>query len=112
MGGRSARRKGADFERTMVHRFREVFGDEDVRRGLQSRGEEVPDVDVPCFWIECKREKHTNPKAALAQAADAASPPGTPPARQATPRRHAADAAMSAAARSTGWRTPSPYPAA
>lgn len=72
MGGRSSRRKGADFERAMVHRFREVFGDEDVRRGLQSRGEEVPDVDVPCFWVECKREKRTSPKAALAQAVDAA----------------------------------------
>ena len=67
MGGRSSRRKGADFERTMVHRFREVFGDEDVRRGLQSRGEEVSDVDVPCFWIECKRMKQTNPRAALRQ---------------------------------------------
>jgi len=72
MGGRSSRRKGADFERAMVHRFREVFGDDDVRRGLQSRGEEVPDVDVPCFWIECKREKRTSPRAALEQAVDAA----------------------------------------
>jgi len=71
MGGRASRRKGADFERAMVHRFREVFG-EDVRRGLQSRGEEVPDVDVPCFWVECKREKRTSPRAALEQAIDAA----------------------------------------
>ena len=72
MGGRSSRRKGADFERAMVQRFREVFGDKDVHRGLQSRGEEVPDVDVPCFWIECKREKRTSPKAALDQAISAA----------------------------------------
>lgn len=73
MGGRSSRRKGHDFEREMVHRFREVFGDEDVRRGLQSRsGEEVPDVEAPCFWIECKRGSRTNPKAALQQAMAAA----------------------------------------
>jgi len=72
MGGRASRRKGADFERAMVHRFREVFGDDGVRRGLQSRGEEVPDVDVPCFWIECKREKRTSPRGALAQAVEAA----------------------------------------
>lgn len=55
-------------------RFREIFGNDQVRRGLQSRsGEEVPDVEVPCFWIECKREKRTNPRAALMQAADAAT---------------------------------------
>ena len=69
MSGRASRRKGHDFERDVARRFREVFGDDDVRRGLQSRsGEEVPDVDVPCVWIECKREKRTNPKAALRQA--------------------------------------------
>lgn len=69
MSGRRSRRKGHDFEREIVHRFREVFGEDNVRRGLQSRsGEEVPDVEVPCFWIECKREKRTNPKAALKQA--------------------------------------------
>ena len=46
-----------------------MFGDDDVRRGLQARsGEEVPDVEVPCLWVECKREKRTNPKAALRQA--------------------------------------------
>lgn len=70
MGGRSSRRKGHDWEREVVIRFREVFGRDQVRRGLQARsGEEVPDVDVPCFWVECKREKQTNPKAALRQAA-------------------------------------------
>jgi len=68
MSGLMSRRKGARFEREMVKRFRDVFG-EDVRRGLQSRsGEEVPDVDVPCFWVECKRERRTSPKKALAQA--------------------------------------------
>ena len=72
--GRASRRKGHDWEREVATRFREIFGNEQVRRGLQSRsGEEVPDVEVPCFWIECKREKRTNPRAALTQAVDAAT---------------------------------------
>ncbi len=71
--GRRSRRKGASFERWVVRRFREVFGTMQVRRGFQSRsGREAPDVDTPHFWIECKREKSTNPKSALQQAADAA----------------------------------------
>jgi len=68
MSGLRSRRKGHSFEREMAIRFRDVFGDK-VRRGLQSRsGEEVPDVETPMFWIECKRGKRTNPKAALKQA--------------------------------------------
>lgn len=77
--GRMSRRKGHDWEREVATRFREVFGHDEVRRGLQSRsGEEVPDVEVPCFWVECKRERRTNPKAALLQAA-AATPKGRMP---------------------------------
>ena len=72
MNGRSSRRKGADFERAMVHRFREVFGTDEVRRGLQSRGEDVADVDCPIFWPELKRGKQPNIRAALAQAIEAA----------------------------------------
>lgn len=69
MNGRSCRRKGHDFERLIARKLRPVFPGYDVRRGFQSRsGGEAPDVDVPCFWVECKREIKTNPKAALAQA--------------------------------------------
>ncbi|MDX2089561.1 MAG: hypothetical protein SFX73_17030 [Kofleriaceae bacterium] len=53
----------------MVHRFGAVFGADRVRRGLQFRdGAECPDVVSPAFWIECKRGRQTNPRAALAQA--------------------------------------------
>ena len=36
--GLLSRRKGADFERALVHVFADVFGQGRVRRGLQSRG--------------------------------------------------------------------------
>ena len=73
MSGRHSRRKGADFERELVRIFREVMPAAGVRRGLQARsGDEVPDVDLPCFWLEAKRHRRTNLKAALTQAIDAA----------------------------------------
>jgi hypothetical protein len=76
MSGASSRRKGAQFERDMVHRFREAMPEATVRRGLQSRGgDEVADVEVPCFWPELKRHKRTNPREALRQALDNC-PPG------------------------------------
>jgi hypothetical protein len=50
----------------------------DVRRGLQCRGEEVADVDCPVFWVESKRGKKPNVRAALAQA-QAAAPKGRIP---------------------------------
>jgi hypothetical protein len=69
MSGKASRRKGQDFEREMVRRLAEVFGEDKVRRGLQYReGSECPDVQAPAFWIECKRGKRTNPRAALEQA--------------------------------------------
>ncbi len=69
MNGRYSRRKGADFERALVHRFREAMPDADIRRGLQCRsGEEAPDVEVPCFWLEAKRHHKTNIMAAIRQA--------------------------------------------
>jgi hypothetical protein len=71
MTGAASRRKGHDFERALVQRFREVMPDATVRRGLQSRsGQEVADVDVPCFWPELKRHKRTNPREALRQAVE------------------------------------------
>ncbi len=76
MSGLHSRRKGADFERALVREFRERMPDATVRRGLQARsGDEVPDVDLPCFWLEAKRHRRTNVKGALAQAS-AAAPKG------------------------------------
>ena len=71
--GALSRRKGADWERALVHLFREAMPGADVRRGLQCRGgEEVPDVDCPVFWVEGKRGKRPNVRGALRQATDAA----------------------------------------
>jgi hypothetical protein len=71
VNGRGARRKGHDFERELVHVFRAVFG-EDVRRGCQFRdGAEAADVVTPALWVEAKRGRRTNPRAALAQAVEA-----------------------------------------
>jgi hypothetical protein len=68
MNGAGARRKGHDFERWVANELALVFGD-DVRRGLQYRdGSEAPDVIAPAFFIECKRGRQTNPRAALHQA--------------------------------------------
>ncbi len=69
MSGRYSRRKGHDYERELVKRFRAVMPGATVRRGLQARGgEEVPDVECPVFWIEAKRGKKPNIRGALRQA--------------------------------------------
>ena len=79
MSGAHSRRKGANFERDLVQRFREVMPDANIRRGLQYRtGEEAPDVDCPVFWPELKRGKQPNVRSALRQATEAA-PPGRIP---------------------------------
>jgi len=72
MGGRSARVKGAGWERELAKILAEVLGD-GVKRGLgQTRaGGEVPDVVAPPYWVEAKRMKRCSPKAALAQAVEA-----------------------------------------
>ena len=55
----------------MARQFRKIFGDR-VKRGWQAReGSEAPDVDGTPWWIECKKGKQTNIKAALRQAIDA-----------------------------------------
>ena len=77
MGARS-RTKGANYERVLVHRFREAMPGAEVKRGLQCRGEETADVDCPVFWIESKRGKKPNVRAALKQAT-AAAPAGRIP---------------------------------
>ena len=78
MSGATSRRKGARFERAMVHRFREAMPGAEVKRGLQCRGEEVADVECPVFWVEAKRGKKPNIRAALRQAAQAAPKGRTP----------------------------------
>ncbi len=76
MTGAHSRRKGADFEREMVHRFREAMPGAEVRRGLQYRsGDETADVEVPCFWPELKRHRRTNIREAMRQAISTC-PPG------------------------------------
>lgn len=72
--GALSRRKGAAWERALVHMFREAMPDAEVRRGIQCRsGEEVADVDCPVFWIEAKRGRQPNVRAALRQAESAAA---------------------------------------
>ena len=67
--GALSRRKGRRYEQELVHLFREAMPGAEVKRGLQSRGgEEVPDVDCPVFWLEAKRGKKPNVRAALKQA--------------------------------------------
>ena len=71
--GALSRRKGLRYEQELVHLFRDAMPGADVRRGLQARGgDEVPDVDCPVFWLEAKRGKRPNVRAALRQATDAA----------------------------------------
>ena len=73
MSGARSRRKGAQWERDLVHLFRKAMPGAVVRRGLQCRsGDEVADVDCPVFWPEAKRGKKPNVRGALRQARDAA----------------------------------------
>ncbi len=73
MGGLHSRRKGIAYERRLVHRFRKAMPGAEIHRGLQYRsGKEAPDVECPVFWIESKRGKKPNMRAALRQAAGGA----------------------------------------
>ncbi|MFZ4739120.1 MAG: hypothetical protein ACOYM9_24405 [Bradymonadia bacterium] len=79
MSGARSRRKGANYERELVHRFREVMPGAEIKRGFQTRsGEEAADVECPVFWVEAKRGKKPNIRGALTQAIEA-SPPGRMP---------------------------------
>ena len=73
--GRSARIKGASFERDLAKYFTEKTS-LDAKRGIgqtRSGGAEVSDVDMPVLHIEAKRHKRCNIKAALRQAIGDAS---------------------------------------
>ena len=68
-----SRRKGVKWERELVKLFRQAMPGADIRRGLQYRsGQEAPDVECPVFWIESKRGRKPNIRAALKQAANGA----------------------------------------
>ena len=72
VSGAYNRKKGANFERELTHVFRKVFPGEDVKRGLQYRsGMECPDVECPLLWVEAKRMKRPNIRAAYKQAVGA-----------------------------------------
>lgn len=66
--GRSQRIKGATWERELAAYLRS-HGLE-ARRGIgQARSaSEVSDVELAGWWVEAKRHRRTNPKAALVQA--------------------------------------------
>jgi hypothetical protein len=69
LNGAGCRRKGAEWEREVTRRLAAIFGEGRVRRGLQYRdGAECADVIAPGLWVECKRGRQTNPRAALRQA--------------------------------------------
>jgi hypothetical protein len=76
MGGKASRTKGHGFEREVATFLREKVGI-DAKRGLsQPRGgsAEEPDVLTPGgwpLWLECKRGKKTDSRAAMRQARNA-----------------------------------------
>jgi hypothetical protein len=81
MGGRASRTKGHGFEREVAAWLRETVGIE-AKRGLsQPRGgtAEEPDVLTPGgwpLWLELKRGKKTDSRAALRQARNAIASSG------------------------------------
>lgn len=61
-----SRQKGIRFEQEIAAFLRPVYPD--AHRGIQSRGEEAADVVIPDFWIECKRKRAPDIRAAFEQA--------------------------------------------
>jgi len=70
MGGKASRRKGHDFERSLVRLFKDAFSGSPVTilRGLQAARSFEPDVRLGRFWIEAKVGARPRPLAALDQA--------------------------------------------
>jgi len=75
--GKANRIKGHSFERKIAIELREIYPE--AKRGYQARGgtSAAPDVDGTPFFIECKKGKRTNIKAAWKQALD--NTDGRPP---------------------------------
>ena len=61
-----SRQKGIRFEQEIAAFLRPVYPD--AHRGIQARGEEAADVVIPDFWIECKRKRAPDIRAAFEQA--------------------------------------------
>jgi len=79
--GRSARVKGATFERDLAKYFTENT-ELTAKRGIgqtRSGGAEVSDVDIPIVHVEAKRQKRCRIKAAMAQAIEDANVNGKLP---------------------------------
>ena len=75
MGGKASRTKGHNWEREVAKILREIWPD--AQRQLQYRsGSDAGDVMAGPLWVECKRGKKTNIKAALRQAQEAGSASG------------------------------------
>ena len=78
MSGKSARRKGHQWERDVARMFTEAMGVK-CRRGMQYRsGGDSPDVEAPIFWIECKAGARPPIRGALDQAVMHATPTDIP----------------------------------
>jgi hypothetical protein len=79
MGGKMSRNKGAAFERWVANQLKAAGLP--AKRGLgQARSaSEVPDVDLPGWWIEAKRHKKCDREAAWRQAVEAAQASGRTP---------------------------------
>jgi len=65
--GKLSRTKGKVFERHIAKLLTDTFG-VDCRRGLQTAGAQVADVECPLLWVECKVGKAPPLMAALRQA--------------------------------------------
>jgi hypothetical protein len=79
MGGRMSRNKGAAFERWVANELKKAGLP--AKRGLgQARSaSEVPDVDLPGWWVECKRHRRCDREAAWRQAVEASVGSGRTP---------------------------------
>lgn len=76
MSGKASRRKGHNFERLVVNRFRK-FGFECERNLNQTRASGADIIGTP-FTIECKHNKSCTIQAAFRQATAAATPDKPP----------------------------------
>lgn len=76
--GKMQRNKGATFERLVANKIKSMRPDLMPKRGIgQARSSsEVPDVDIPGLWIECKHHIKVDVDAAMRQALEASATHG------------------------------------
>lgn len=77
--GRMQRVKGAKYERWVSKVFKPLFPSSKRGIGQTRSASEVPDVDIPGWWPECKHHIRPNILAALAQAIEASAKSGRTP---------------------------------